>query len=46
MFVFRAHVILREIEKYLPDMHRSLMEIYKHIGAEEKNIINSLLSQY
>lgn len=36
MFVFRADVILREIEKYLPDMHRSLMEIYKHIGDEDE----------
>lgn len=36
MFVFRADVILREIEKYLPDMHKSLMEIYKHIGSEDE----------
>lgn len=40
MFVFRADVILREIQKYLPEMHKSLMEIYKHIGEEnEKEII-------
>ena len=36
MFVFRADVILREIEKYLPLMHRPLMEIYKHIGEEDE----------
>ena len=27
MFVFRADVILREIEKYLPKMYKSLMNI-------------------
>ena len=32
MFVFRADVILREIEKYLPKLYKSLMEIYKHLG--------------
>ena len=36
MFIFRADVILREIEKYLPKMHKSLMEIYKHIGEEDE----------
>lgn len=36
MFVFRADVILREIEKYLPKMHKSLMEIYKHLGEEDE----------
>lgn len=36
IFVFRADVILREIEKYLPKMHISLMEIYKHIGEEDE----------
>lgn len=37
MFVFRADVILREIEKYLPQLYKSLMEIYKHIGEEDEN---------
>ena len=36
MFVFRADVILREIQKYLPNMHKSLMEIYKHLGEEDE----------
>lgn len=36
MFIFRADVILREIERYLPKMHSSLMEIYKHIGEEDE----------
>ena len=36
MFVFRADVILREIEKYLPKMHKCLMEIYKHVGEEDE----------
>ena len=36
MFIFRADVILREIEKYLPKLHKSLMEIYKHIGEEDE----------
>ena len=34
MFIFRADVILREIEKYLPKMYKSLMEIYQNIGEE------------
>lgn len=36
MFIFRADVILREIEKYLPRMYKSLMEIYQHIGEEDE----------
>lgn len=36
MFIFRADVILREIERYLPRMYKSLMEIYKYIGEEEE----------
>nr|WP_202117275.1 mannose-1-phosphate guanylyltransferase [Clostridium chromiireducens] len=36
MFVFRADVILREIEKYLPKLHKSLMEIYKSLGEENE----------
>lgn len=40
MFVFRADVILREIEKYLPLMHKPLMEIYKHIDeVDEEKVI-------
>ena len=39
MFVFRADVILREIEKYLPLVHKSLMEIYMHIGEEDEEKI-------
>lgn len=36
MFVFRADIILREIEKYLPNVYKSLMEIYRHIGLEDE----------
>ena len=36
MFVFRADVILREIERYLPKMYKPLMEIYKYIGEKEE----------
>ncbi|MGG7178853.1 mannose-1-phosphate guanylyltransferase [Clostridium paraputrificum] len=36
IFVFRADVILREIEKYLPNMHKALMEIYKHLGEDDE----------
>ncbi|MGL4772374.1 MAG: mannose-1-phosphate guanylyltransferase [Clostridium sp.] len=36
MFVFRADVILREIEKYIPKMYKSIMEIYKHIDEEDE----------
>ena len=40
MFIFRADVILREIEKYLPKLHKPLMEIYKSLGEEnEKEVI-------
>lgn len=40
MFVFRADVILREIEKYLPKLHKPLMEIYKSLdeGNEDEVI--------
>lgn len=37
MFTFRADVILREIERYLPKMYKSLMEIYKYIGEEDED---------
>lgn len=36
MFIFRADVILREIEKYLPKLHKPLMEIYKSLGEENE----------
>lgn len=36
MFVFRADVILREIQKYLPKLHSALMKIYNSIGEEEE----------
>ncbi len=36
MFVFRADVVLREIEKYLPKLYKSLMEMYKHLGEEDE----------
>ena len=39
MFVFRADVILREIEKYLPKLHKALMEIYKNLGEENEEKI-------
>lgn len=39
MFIFRADVILREIERYLPKLYTSLMEIYKHIGLEDEEEI-------
>ena len=39
MFVFRADVILREINKYLPKLYKSLMEIYQHIGEEDEEAI-------
>lgn len=40
IFIFRADVILREIEKYLPKLHKPLMEIYKNLGEpEEEKVI-------
>lgn len=44
MFVFRADIILREIEKYLPNVYKSLMEIYRHIGAEDEDEV--ILKEY
>ena len=42
MFVFRADVILREIEKYLPKLYKSLMDIYKSLGEDgEEDIIRT-----
>lgn len=46
MFVFRADVILREIEKYLPDLYKVLMEIYKSVGEEnEESVIEEQYSR-
>lgn len=40
MFIWRADMILREMEKYLPKMYKSLMIIYQQIGEEnEKEIV-------
>ncbi len=40
MFIFRADVILREIEKYAVRMYKSLMNIYTHLGeVDEEDII-------
>jgi mannose-1-phosphate guanylyltransferase len=36
MFVMRADVLLREMEKYLPKLYKNLMEIYQHIGVEDE----------
>ncbi|WP_163192799.1 mannose-1-phosphate guanylyltransferase [Clostridium thermarum] len=36
IFVMRADVLLREIEKYLPKLYKNLMEIYQHIGMEDE----------
>lgn len=37
MFIFRADVIIREFDKYLPKMYKSLMEIYKSLDSPEEN---------
>lgn len=37
MFIFRADVILREFDKYLPKIYRSLIEIYKSLDTPEEN---------
>ena len=39
MFVFRADVVLREIEKYVPKMHKGLMNIYTHLGEDDEEDI-------
>lgn len=42
MFIFRADIILREIEKYLPKLYKPLMEIYKCLGEEnEEEVIKN-----
>lgn len=45
MFIFRADVILREIEKYIPKVYKSLMEIYKAVGEDnEEKVIEEQYS--
>ncbi len=44
MFIFRADVILREFDKYLPKIYRSLIEIYKNLDSPEEN--NVIEQQY
>jgi mannose-1-phosphate guanylyltransferase len=44
MFVWRADVFLREMEKYLPKTYRNLMEIYKVIDTDEEEKV--LKQQY
>ena len=39
MFIVRADVILREIEKYLPKMYKCLMNIYQHLGEDNEEEI-------
>ncbi|MDO4534930.1 MAG: mannose-1-phosphate guanylyltransferase [Clostridium perfringens] len=39
MFVFRADVVLREIEKYVPKMYKALMNIYTHLGEDDEEDI-------
>lgn len=42
MFIVRADVILREIEKYIPKMYKCLMEMYKHIDEpDEEEVIRA-----
>lgn len=36
MFVFRADVILREMQKYLPKIYKSLSEIYMSVDSENE----------
>ncbi len=39
MFIWRADVLLREMQKYLPKMHNSISEIYKHVDEEDEEEI-------
>ncbi|WP_040212504.1 mannose-1-phosphate guanylyltransferase [Clostridium polynesiense] len=39
MFIFRADVIIREFEKYLPKIYRSLMEIYQALDTPQESSI-------
>ena len=36
IFVFRADVILREMEKYLPKIYKPLMEVYASLGSDKE----------
>lgn len=44
IFIFRADVILREIEKYLPKLYKSLVDIYEAIGEENEEEV--IMEQY
>lgn len=39
VFIFRADIILREIEKHLPLVYKHLMEIYKHLGMGDEEAV-------
>ncbi len=39
IFCFRADIYLRELEKYLPNIYTSMMEIYKVIGEDNQDIV-------
>ena len=46
MFIWRADRLLREIKKYIPDLYKSLMRIYEHIGTpEEEKVIEEEYSK-
>lgn len=46
IFIFRVDVILKEIQRYLPKLHKSLQEIYKVIGEEnEEKVIKEEYSK-
>lgn len=39
IFCFRADIYLRELEKYLPKIYSSMMEIYKSIGEKNQDLV-------
>lgn len=41
MFVWRADRLLKEIKKYLPDLHSSLMRMYEFIGTDQEDQVIS-----
>jgi mannose-1-phosphate guanylyltransferase len=46
MFIFRADVILREIKKYLPDLHHELLKIEKDIHSNSfKSTLDKVFRQ-
>jgi mannose-1-phosphate guanylyltransferase/mannose-6-phosphate isomerase len=46
IFAWKAEVILKEIETYLPDLYKDLLEIEKGLGKpEEKELIKSVYEQ-